>query len=126
MLVIFGAPLKFFAIAADMSFSHEWAVVMRVNDHNVTGAAAAEAGRAQESQRPGRAGGSSSSVGSGGDRVALSSTLSSVSRALETHHSDRAARVQELAAQYQSGKYRPDAGATSRAMITEAVASGVA
>src|SRR5436305_9281578 len=117
MLVIFGAPLKFFAIAADMSFSHEWAVVMRVNDHNVTGAAAAEAGRAQESQRPGRAGGSSSSVGSGGDRVELSSTLSSVSRALETHHSDRAARVRELASQYQSGKYRPDAGATRRAKI---------
>jgi hypothetical protein len=58
----FGGPLKFFAIAADMSFSHEWAVVMRVNDHNVTGAAAAEAGRAQESQRPGRAGGSATGL----------------------------------------------------------------
>jgi anti-sigma28 factor (negative regulator of flagellin synthesis) len=126
MLVIFQRPLKDFAIAADMSFSQEWAVVMRVNDHNVTGAAAAEAGRAQESQRSGRAGGSRPSSGSGGDRVELSSTLSSVSRAMEAHHTDRAARVQELAAQYQSGKYRPDAGATSRAMITEAVASGVA
>jgi hypothetical protein len=99
---------------------------MRVNDHNLTGAAAAEAGRTQESQRSGRGGGAGATSGTGGDRVELSSTLGSLSRALEAHRSDRGAMVQELAAQYQSGRYRPDAAATSHAMITEALAPAVA
>jgi anti-sigma28 factor (negative regulator of flagellin synthesis) len=98
---------------------------MRVNDHNQTGASA-EAGRAQETQRLDRGGKSRSAAsGSGGDRIELSSTLTSVSRATAAHHSERSAKVRELAAAYQSGAYRPDAAATSRAMVSEALASGI-
>lgn len=99
---------------------------MRVNEHNLTGVAAAEAGRAQESQKLDRGGGArTTTYGSGGDRVELSSTLTSLSHAMESHHAERAARVQELAAQYQGGKYRTDAAATSRAMVGEALAPAV-
>jgi anti-sigma28 factor (negative regulator of flagellin synthesis) len=98
---------------------------MRVNEHNQTGASS-EAGRAQETQRLDRGGSSRTTVsGSGGDRVELSSTLASVSRATAAHDADRAAKVQELAAQYQSGQYRTDAAATSRAMVSEALASAI-
>jgi anti-sigma28 factor (negative regulator of flagellin synthesis) len=97
---------------------------MRVNEHNTTGASAAEAARAQETQRiEGGAGSRTSTSKSGGDRVELSSTSAKVSRAMAAHHSDRAAKVQELAAQYQSGKYRPDSAATSRGMVSEAMAA---
>jgi anti-sigma28 factor (negative regulator of flagellin synthesis) len=97
---------------------------MRVNDHNnLTGASAAEAGRTQEiSRADGAAASRTSSSRSGGDRVELSSTSASVSRAMTAHHSDRAAKVQALSEQYQRGNYRPDAVATSRAMVSDALA----
>jgi anti-sigma28 factor (negative regulator of flagellin synthesis) len=97
---------------------------MRVNDQNVTGASAGGAGRTQEAQRSERsAGARAGTPASGGDRVELSSTLSSLSRALSESRGGRAAKVQALAAQYQSGQYQSDSTATSRAIIGEAVAS---
>jgi anti-sigma28 factor (negative regulator of flagellin synthesis) len=96
---------------------------MRVNDHNTTGASAAEAGRAQETQRI--ESGSASRVAaskSGGDRVELSSTSASISRTLSADGSERTAKVQELAAQYQSGRYTPDLAGASRGMVSEALA----
>ena len=105
-----------------MGFRHGNGGAMRVNDHNMTGASAAEAGRAQETQRLESGSGSRTAAAkSGGDRVELSSTSASVSRALTAHRSDRAAKVQELAAEYQSGRYKPDVAATSRGMISEAL-----
>jgi len=99
---------------------------MRVNEHNTTGVSAAEAGRAQETHRlEGGAGSRASALKSGGDRVELSSTSASVSRAMAAHHSDRAARVQELAAQYQHGQYRIDASATSHGIVSEAMATSI-
>src|SRR4051794_21445210 len=98
---------------------------MRINEHNQTGASS-EAGRTQETQRAAGGGTSKSAAsGSSGDRVELSSTLGSLSRATAANHSDRGARVQELAAQYETGRYRPDAAATSRAMVSEMLASGI-
>jgi hypothetical protein len=38
--------------------------------------------------------------------------------------SARENRVQELAAQYQSGSYQPDSVATSKGMVSEALAMG--
>jgi|SRR5581483_10278114 len=98
---------------------------MRIHDQNLTGAAAAGSGRAQESQRVERGREArGAGHGSGGDRVELSSTLATLARALDANGADRTARVQELAAQYRSGRYRPDAAAMSRAMVGEALASG--
>jgi hypothetical protein len=47
-----------------------------------------------------------------------------LSQAIAAQESGRAARVQALAAQYQSGKYQPNAQATSRGMVSEALAMG--
>lgn len=109
-----------------MRFSQGTALTMRVNDHNVTGASTAEAGRAQEAQRT-DGGAASRAVGpsSGGDRLELSSTLTSVSRAIAGDRSGRSAKVAQLAEQYQSGHYHADAAATSRAMVSEALAPAI-
>ncbi len=99
---------------------------MRIYDLNLTGTSAAETGRTHETQRADTA--DTAKVGRANDRssdrVELSSALGSLSRALTAHHSDRATRVQDLAAQYQSGNYRPDSQATSRAMVSDALAAG--
>jgi anti-sigma28 factor (negative regulator of flagellin synthesis) len=95
---------------------------MRIYDQNLNGAGAAQTGAANEVQRTDREGGARAhGATSDRDRVELSSSLASLSRTLEAHHADRAARVQELAAQYQRGEYRPDSAATSRAMVGEAL-----
>lgn len=99
---------------------------MKVYDRNLSGASTAEAGRAQETQqldRSGQARTGSSRSGSE-DRVELSSTLTRLSRALSASGSSRASQVQALAAQYQSGNYRPNSLATSRGMVSEALSAG--
>lgn len=100
---------------------------MRIQDGNLTGAGA-ESGRAADVQRLER----DSSVRSGGahtsptgDRVELSSTLSSLSRSLSAFSSDRSSRVQALASRYQAGDYRVDPMATSRGLIADALAAGL-
>jgi hypothetical protein len=49
--------------------------------------------------------------------------MGALSRAISAHESGRAARVQELAAQYGRGEYHADSAATSRAMVSDAVAA---
>ena len=99
---------------------------MKVYDSNLTGTAAAGTGRTQDAQKPGRSE-KSGTAGSGGpvDRVEFSNALGSLSRAISIDGSSRASRVQALAAQYQSGSYRPDSAATSRAMVSESLAGGI-
>jgi flagellar biosynthesis anti-sigma factor FlgM len=103
---------------------------MRIDGPNLTGGTSAESGRAQETDKSSRSQGVPSSQGvqtgtaasnKTGDRVELSSTLGALSRALSTNGSERANRVQALAAQYQSGSYRVDSAATARGMISEAL-----
>jgi flagellar biosynthesis anti-sigma factor FlgM len=100
---------------------------MRIYDQNLTGTAAAESGRSQETQKPDREAttppSGSGSSGSG-DRVELSSALASVSRALASYHSDRTAKVQSLTAQFQAGSYQPSSQATSQGMVAEALGAG--
>jgi anti-sigma28 factor (negative regulator of flagellin synthesis) len=99
---------------------------MKVYDGNLTGAAA-ETARASETQRTDREAGTrtgSSSGSASGDRVELSRALGSLSRALGSFSSSRAGRVQALAEQYQSGQYHVDAAATSRGLVSEAMAEG--
>jgi hypothetical protein len=100
---------------------------MRVDDRNLTSVPAAESGRAQETQRPGREDNlrsGSGTAGGGGDQVELSSTLGSLSKAMSAYGSDRGSRVAELTAQYSSGSYQPNSLATSRGVISEALAAG--
>jgi len=55
---------------------------MKVYDQNLTGAAAAEAGRSQETKRTERTNSVPQANSTPGDRVELSGTLSSLSSAL--------------------------------------------
>jgi anti-sigma28 factor (negative regulator of flagellin synthesis) len=99
---------------------------MRIDDRNLT-SVPAESGRTQETQRVGQEAGlrsGSGTAGSGGDQVELSSALGSLSKAMTAYGSSRQSQVAALAAQYQSGNYRPDSTVTSRAMISEALAAG--
>ena len=102
---------------------------MKIYDRNLTGTSAPETGRAQESQNLSRAGTGKSPTRGGvdgsNDRVEFSGTLSRLSRALTTFESTRANRVQALAVEYQSGNYKPDAAATSKGLVAEAISAGL-
>lgn len=100
---------------------------MRIYDQNPVGpSSAAEPGRSQEAQRTGWANSQATggTASGGGDQVELSDTLNSLSRAMSSYSENRSAKVQALAAQYQSGTYQVDSLATSRSMISEALANG--
>lgn len=96
---------------------------MRVEDRSIGGSAAAETGRAPETQKSERdaAARSTPTEGSQGDRVELSSTLGRLSQAVAAQSAQRAQRVEALASLYQSGRYQPSSQATSRALIAEAL-----
>ncbi len=98
---------------------------MKVYDQSLTGSAAAGSSRTQELQRTDRADSSrtNSASSAGGDRVELSGALGTLSRAMAASSSSRASKVQTLSALYQSGGYHPDAAATSRGMVADALAS---
>jgi hypothetical protein len=100
---------------------------MKIYDQNRTGTSAAETGRAQETQKLNRTGTGKSPRGVDGsnDSVEFSGTLSRLSRTLTTFETTQASRVQALAAQYQSGNYRPDSAATSRGLVSEALSAGL-
>jgi hypothetical protein len=66
--------------------------------------------------------GGPSGAAPGGDRVEFSSALNHLAQAVSTYGQAHASKVQALAALYQSGGYRPDAMATSRSMVSEALA----
>ena len=99
---------------------------MRVYDRELTGTAAAESGRSQETQKVDRETSTTSSQTgtASGDRVELSSGLASVSRALAAYGSDRANKVQQLTAQFQSGGYQPSSLAISQGMVAASLSGG--
>jgi flagellar biosynthesis anti-sigma factor FlgM len=100
---------------------------MKIYDLNLTGGtAAAESGRAQEAQRLDRASGNRAggAASGAGDRVEFSGALGRLAQAMSSFGADRASRVEALAAQYQSGNYRPDAAAVARGMVAESLSTG--
>jgi hypothetical protein len=110
-----------------MTFSQKRRIGMRVYDTNLTGTSAAETGRSLETQKIERStkGVASRAGGGGPDHVELSGALGRLSQTISSFQQDRASRVQALASVYQSGKYRPDSMATSRAMVSEALSAGL-
>ena len=100
---------------------------MKVYDRNLTSAGTAESGRAGETQKADRfhasdRAGSSASVGD--DRVEFSSSLGRLAGAMANFGASRAAKVQALAQQFQTGSYRPDSAAIGRAIIGEELSAG--
>jgi hypothetical protein len=97
---------------------------MRVDDRNNMGPVAPETGRTPETQKPDRAGSAGSgTIDSGGDRVEFSTSLGRLAQAISTDSAQRASRVQALAVSYETGRYHADSQATSRGIISEALAT---
>jgi anti-sigma28 factor (negative regulator of flagellin synthesis) len=95
---------------------------IQIYNDGLAGAGASETSRAQETSRV-AAGGSKPASGSGAggeDQV----QISSISSSLSAQGSDRAARVQQLAAAYQSGRYEVNATEVSNALVNNALQSG--
>ncbi|HUP03101.1 MAG TPA: hypothetical protein VMU19_03880 [Bryobacteraceae bacterium] len=94
---------------------------MRISNSDPLGVGGVDSTAAQELQKSGRAGSASLLSAQNGDRVEFSSGLGQLASAISTYGAARAAQVQQLAALYQAGGYRPDSLATSRAMIADAL-----
>jgi anti-sigma28 factor (negative regulator of flagellin synthesis) len=94
---------------------------MKVTSQDLSGLGAAGASGAQETQKADGGGKSAGRGGGGSDRVDFSSTLGSLSRAMSSDGASRQAKVQALAAQYQSGRYTADSAAIGRGLISEAL-----
>ena len=95
---------------------------MRIYDRDLTGSAAAETGRSQETQKTDRDTAASPQGGStSGDRVELSSGLASVTRALAAYGASRAQKLQQLTAQFQAGTYTPDSLSISQGLVANAL-----
>jgi anti-sigma28 factor (negative regulator of flagellin synthesis) len=95
---------------------------MKVTNQNSTSASTSGAGSTQEIQKSRGAGSAAAAKSAAaGDSVEFSSTLGSLSRAMNSYSSSRSSQVQALAAQHQSGTYKVDSAAISRGMISEAL-----
>jgi hypothetical protein len=99
---------------------------IKVNDHNLTGAAAGSSARAENTQKAGSSPSSepqSSSRSTAGDHVEFSGTLGRLSQALSNQGTQRAASVAALGAAYQSGNYVPNAAGASKGLISEGLSA---
>jgi anti-sigma28 factor (negative regulator of flagellin synthesis) len=94
---------------------------IRIYNDGLAGAAASEASRAQDLSRATTGGKLSSGANAGvEDQV----QISSLSEALAAHGSQRAARVENLAAAYQSGAYQVNSIDVSHAIVNSALQAG--
>jgi anti-sigma28 factor (negative regulator of flagellin synthesis) len=96
---------------------------IQIYNDGLAGAAASGTGRTQELSSPAPAAKPSSGTGAGGEDTVQ---ISSLSTAVSSQGSDRAARVQALAAAYQSGQYEVNAMHVSRALVNHALQPGSA
>lgn len=97
---------------------------MRIYDNNVTGPSVNETAKSQETQRTTGTGTTrNAGAGASEDRVEISSTLDTLSRALAADDAKRADRVNVLEVQFAAGSYQPDSKATSHALVSDMLAS---
>jgi anti-sigma28 factor (negative regulator of flagellin synthesis) len=93
---------------------------IRIYSDGLAGTAASETSRAQELSRTTTGRTSSWSPAGGEDQV----QISSLSEALSAQGSQRTARVQDLAAVYQSGRYQVNSMDVSHAIVNNALQAG--
>lgn len=97
---------------------------MKINDANLN---AVTSGASQAAAQAAAAGtsraGTTGKHGHGRDAVELSG-LSSALRSLAAGGPEHSARIEKLAAAYQSGNYRVDSPAVSRHIVNDALRSG--
>lgn len=94
---------------------------MRITNNDLSGVAGPESPASQEAVKTGRSQTAGAQNTQTGDRVEFSSGLGQLAKSIASYGASRAAQVQKLAAQYQSGAYTTDSLATSHAMVTEAL-----
>ncbi len=94
------------------------------SNSDLTGIGGPESTATQDVQKAGRSETAGAQSSPTSDRVELSSGLGRLAQTISNYGANRAAQVQQLAALYQSGGYRPDSLATGRAMVTEALGGG--
>jgi len=106
---------------SDIARKAEHAMSIQIYNDGLAGAAASGTGRTQELSHPATGGKPSSGASSSGeDQVQISSLSSS----LAANESQRAARVQQLAALYQGGQYEVNSMDVSRALVNHAIQAG--
>lgn len=93
---------------------------IRIYNEGLAGAAASDTSRVQELSRPSVGGKPSSSNASGEDQVQISSLSEGVGAQTAQH----AARVQNLKALYESGRYQANSSDVSRALVNHALQAG--
>jgi anti-sigma28 factor (negative regulator of flagellin synthesis) len=115
--------IAFAAVGVSVCYQVEEPISMSIQIYNdgLSGAGASGASRTQEVSTPHSGHRTSSSHSSGGDDQVQISSLSS---SLAAHGSERASRVAQLAAAYQSGKYEVNSMDVSKAMVNHALQAG--
>jgi hypothetical protein len=97
---------------------------MRISEQDLTSLGALRSTQTQQAEKTESRGVTGTSTGSqGGDKVEFSGALRQLAETVSGYGSAQANRVQELAALYARGAYRPDSSATSQAMVQEALNS---
>ena len=97
---------------------------MRVNDNGLAGLGAAGTSRAQQTEAENRQLTELNRAGTGkSDHVRLSG-LAERLQALDHGSDEREAKVEQLRAQFQAGRYQPDAEKTGESIIRDAFSRG--
>lgn len=96
---------------------------MRINELNTNGINGSQVERTQGAG--GSAGRGNSRTGGSGDRVQLSGLTSRLVQLAGAESPERTARVAQLAADFKSGGYRPNAAGTSRGLVEESLARSI-
>lgn len=100
---------------------------LRIQSDPAGGATASEVSRAaQSTSASSEAGKIGSKIGSGGDRVDVSSATEAISAGISAQNLQRANRVAQLGALYARGQYSADSMNVSRAIVSGAVTGSVA
>ncbi len=97
---------------------------MKVGDSNLNNAAASQLGQARQTEAV-APGGAKKATGaqaqSQTDRVQLSNLSGQLLQLAGVDSPERAARVEQLAADFKAGRYQPNAAATSRGIVDDAM-----
>ena len=96
-----------------------------VDNNNIGNTALSQTARAAETQPSGSTGkGTAAAASSSSDGIQISQFAGKLSKVLESDSASRSQRVDRLAAAVQSGTYKVDAHAVSRAIVDHAISSG--
>jgi anti-sigma28 factor (negative regulator of flagellin synthesis) len=94
---------------------------MKIHDANLAGPASSRVGGSEAVRDNSRSNGASSRSGVGSDQVELSSLANAVQLA---NLPDRAAKLEQLALEVETGRYRADSLAISSKIVDEALLEG--